>query len=600
MKALIWKELKEMRWGWLSMLGFLIILIPFTGRGDDIVYPLLAGISVLLYSWYLGARSFSIEYTHQTMEYLQTRPIHPSRILLVKYVSGIVQIFLLLLLGSLIATYLTEGKSGVLISDYISFLTNFSFWALVMAIFIQYSIFFLCSLICKDTLRSLLIGFLFQVILNILVYVFYFSKNTKILAPFLIDSSYLSLITGIYQLVCIEIFIISLLGIIFYWIYYRRFIWKTSYWVLILLSIFFMVIVSPLINGRINSIYETDEYKLSGDDLHVVGKYLYYFKWDRTKEQLIGVNIDNPLKPEMKIVGMIPNDYGWPRFEGKYIYCLQKNQNKQEFVVYDFTTTVKPVEIKRLLVSEDTGSFSNTESKGEYVYLNYSQRTGIIYQDKFNHPTSKEKSSYPNNVFLYRYHLIQISKKTWEIVNQYDINSVQNRRYYSFWIDTAYQNIYYHRTLKGIEIYPLADFLNSTNPVARINFPDSNFIFTVQDHYLYLASSRKALEIYDISNMNNPRKISSVDWDWVEKMDSPKKLCDPKYFYSLPYAHIVLTPTRAMVFYNRGFSVFDITYPQKPLLLGKMNTDIIRTVAHDEHYLYTSGALRDFAIYRIP
>ena len=108
LQMVLWKEVRETRWAWLlSMLGiFLTILtIGITKSIKDIeVGPIvfLVGCFILLYGWYMGARSFANERQRGTYDYLTSRAVHPREILLVKYFIGLFQI--LSLIGLLFLT----------------------------------------------------------------------------------------------------------------------------------------------------------------------------------------------------------------------------------------------------------------------------------------------------------------------------------------------------------------------------------------------------------------------------------------------------------------------------------------------------------------
>src|SRR5208283_3571829 len=86
--------------------------------------------------------------------------------------------------------------------------------------------------------------------------------------------------------------------------------------------------------------------------------------------------------------------------------------------------------------------------------------------------------------------------------------------------------------------------------------------FVIQGHYLYVMTSQHSLIIYDITDAPNPKKLSEVTWDWIDTLKEDR-------YYSRA-SKFIIKNNRAIVIYERGFLVFDISDPAHPKQIGKM------------------------------
>jgi len=106
MKTLIWKEWREHRLFFFLAVGIIILsrtvtnLIPERFL-DYEAYRLLMSLLLLplLFSLFLGATSFTNEFTKNTKQFLFSQPVTASRLFWLKYFSGLALLIILVLLG---------------------------------------------------------------------------------------------------------------------------------------------------------------------------------------------------------------------------------------------------------------------------------------------------------------------------------------------------------------------------------------------------------------------------------------------------------------------------------------------------------------------
>lgn len=404
---------------------------------------------------------------------------------------------------------------------------------------------------------------------------------------------------NIFNLVCVFMIVFGILGLAYYWRYYKHFVWKTSYSALLPLPILFLLSTNSIFYGTVQPLTSNRGIKLEGDRPSLWNGNIYEFQYNGT-EKLFQTNIKDLLNPVQKPILSLPGHTSQYGIHKNLLYAYEKINNQSQLIIYDLNSTDTPQELHRLTFSGDTMFNGYIRPMGDDIGLMYSIPTGsqYVYLDKNNQPTTKDKSTLSYTQFLFKRYFVRINLASGNIIGQYDMETSQSYRYYLF--DPIYGDYGYHVTTTGIWSYPVSDW-KSPNPTQILSTPDNNFIFAIEKNYLFKTSNEHALEIYDISNIQKPSLVGALNWDYLESLDLPKKFSDfANWNYYYPTGKILISGQRAIVIYNRGFMVIDISNPASPRLISKMNSDKVDNAIADNGYLFANGILKGFSVYKLP
>lgn len=105
-KKLFWKEWREQRLFFFLAIGIIILsrLVPIFIPKEVMHYEKYAGILShfvlpILFSLFLGAISFTNEFTRNTKQFLLSHPFTPAKIFWTKFLSGLILLLILALLA---------------------------------------------------------------------------------------------------------------------------------------------------------------------------------------------------------------------------------------------------------------------------------------------------------------------------------------------------------------------------------------------------------------------------------------------------------------------------------------------------------------------
>ncbi len=639
MKALIWKEIKEIWQVWLiSLVNFLLFLAIAKVTGFNIKILWVFPLYLELYSGFLGARSFAGEKIGGTLDYLYNRPIHPRTLLIVKYLIGYLQIcffYYLIHYVFTVDTYIRQSY-GLMLVNYDIF-RHLGLSLSLFSLFGIYSFCFLFSMLVNDTLRALFVGF-FVTCLAYFMFV-------KVLMGWFWQHLALTFNTMIFRYplyqYLIEIFILGVIGIVYYSLYRKRLIWKTGFSLLILLGISIPCTLILLSRGNISPISKNNQLGLR--EMHYFNNHIYGFG---SHGQLQGINISNPNRlEEVSLIGILTtmNSNYISKIDGQYLYAVEHYPSNPQLVVYKITSNNVALEIERISFQEDTSrllalkfkeTFLDTYNyfgkdstfswgmsqmgkrssyvwhtvyiypKDNFVFLKHLVKTSEKNWKLFSQFTTQHDErqfdfrQYP----LYQEHLIQIDKKTWKITDQLDTDSNLRQKIRHYLDGQVVGNYSFYNAGNAIEIYDVSNWkepivvseIKITPPYPSIDDLHYNPpIFIMKGNYLYTRTLTNPLVIYDLSDIKNPRKVGEAPWDWTERGER-------RYLWG---GMDILSNKRVVVSYERGVLVFDVSHPQKPLQIGKTVDGFIMDMLSDNNFLYISSqsnGLNRFEVYRIP
>lgn len=628
--VLIWKEIMETRPIWLVAFCFIVLIPLLFSQLIDITYTGVALFFLLIYCPFLGARTFAGERDQGTLDYLQTRPVHPLWVLLVKYMLGLIQISTLLLIVIYFST--TDQGFQFIIGKAYDKVTS---PLIVSTFFISlYSFCFFVSIFVQDTVRAFLIGFPGTVIVD-LVFVYI---NLKYQYGLGVSSTSLQLLQECFSLVNLNILLLGIIGITYYRVYYKRWVWKTGFLVFFPLAFYLMYYSNNLFYGDMNPVSTLGDFRFTNgsynaDQIYYWNGKIFGFDFlygnnniSNSSLRLNVIDVNNPQHPVGNTVMKMPPSTWLPYFDfqNNKLYTIEKiwtgppNDNlikswgaqstqrlkehrsdRPRLVVWDISDLDHPKELARVKFVTETTSptytryYEKISVDDRFINVGYTFEAGRIYYIE-NGRLGRKPTSIITNHFktLNKTRVVQIDKKNFQIVNQFDEKFQENN-----WPFIPYQ-VYGHYEFEGSyqEIY-IYDNSDSIHRPYSLKFwgrqdHDSLHYFVIRDHYLYVRTEQHPLIIYDITDALNPKIIGETNWDWIDAFD-----LDRNYGQS---SRIIIKNNRAIIMYNRGFLVFDISNPHHPKQIAKMTSDLIQTSVMNDGYLYAEGLARGFSIYRIP
>lgn len=584
MKTLLWKEFKEIRWLWLTVFTAILLIILF--NSDDIKYGQYFGVAffiLLLYSAFLGARAFAGEREHGTFTYLHTRPLHPLITLWVKFFCGLFQNASLVLL-IIISTDL--GNQFYPQPD--------SPWIFLFYIFGIYTLCFWISMLVNDTVRAFLIG-LPGTFLTFQLFI-YFQRFNAYLTYHTFEifeggvSRYLK--DGFFFLT-MEIFLIGIIGVTYYSLLRKRLVWKTGFILFFPLALYSMHYSNLLFYGNILPVSSSPDIQFNVSENYRMKSFCYangkVYGLDGNlykNPELKVVDISNPNHPVEKTVMRFPGTIAYPYFDlennslytlshlwtgpasQEYLRTLGKNStewlrqhqpNNPRLDVYDIADLDHIKQIASIKFVSETArvpfyqSYDPIWIDKQFINIAYNIETASQYVDSKRGIRTSNITGGTGD--YWKKCVVQIDKQSLQIV-------------------------------KDLDIYP-----NHTSGLYNMqNYPSN---WAVHGDYYYTTNTQNALEI------NKGHRVSVIPWDWIDRSQAKASFNNMPGYYNVP-TNIVIQNNRALVFYERGFIVFDITSPAKPKQLGKMTSDRLQAFTLGDGYLYTQSQARGFSIYRIP
>jgi len=212
MKTLIWKEWREQRLFFFLAVG-IIILSRFVPKLllermlNYEVYSVFMSYIILpiLFSLFLGSISFTNEFTSNTKSFLLTQPITTARLFWIKYFSGLVLLFILLLLCHItlfipFADLIRTGSGPVELTRIFSAVAIF-----LSSVIIIYSAACFSSLLLKNSLPAIictpfLLLFGLLIVAPFIIFLFFISSNVYIFAFLSLTASIAMFITFVFLL----------------------------------------------------------------------------------------------------------------------------------------------------------------------------------------------------------------------------------------------------------------------------------------------------------------------------------------------------------------------------------------------------------------
>lgn len=157
-------------------------------------------------------------------------------------------------------------------------------------------------------------------------------------------------------------------------------------------------------------------------------------------------------------------------------------------------------------------------------------------------------------------HIFQIDKSNYQIINQFDLHSIP-------------------------PIWP-------ENPYLRNNTQTQT-----NKNYYYSATSEHPLVVDGITDKRIAKPISYTNWNWLDKFYFNQERQYRRYNLN---NQLWLDGNRVVVRYSRGLLVYDVTNPKYPRLISRMNSEYITNIAIHGDYVYTSGPVYGFSIFKLP
>lgn len=626
MKALLWKELREIWLLWLVFFCVLICISPLFLESEG--YSLVVTIFLLsIYSGFLGARAFAGEREQGNFTYLQTRPISTRTVLWIKYFIGLLQITVLLLL----IIFLTQNSNGFQFifgsaHDKLSSptLVFTCLWGL-------YSFCFLISIFATDTVRAFLIGFPSALFIEFVVFECQRFSNPNIL----LDSQTLLFIQFSLVFLTLILFLVGITGIAYHSYCLKRFTWKTGFLLFFLLGFLLIHHFHNLFYGDTVPVGQTsnvDSFRFSSN----VGLYYWNHRIYKVNSsniinmrKFLYIDVTNPATPRVRNGFNIPWNTNLLIDKNRlytFDYPVKSSQAVSVkdiyFKVYDLNSSDYNALIFQKQIYQYAEKIPNTygtpyvSTKESSIFLTYYIATGKTpYGFDENGRPLADSGGYE---YLYKTHVLELDKSTFKKIREFDINSIgfnfssqeefTPERYFCKSNSSLSINVYDISSLRQskphLSIRDVYDYSNHATPILVIStlhlnpnskIPIYEYItFQQEGNYLYIMNHANMLEVYDLTRKTNSL-VAKVPWNWVDMLGIQTINTNDQGLLTLD-----IQDNRAFIFNKRGFMIFDISNPTKPKLLSRMMTDHIQEYTIHDNYLYATGIARHFAIYRIP
>ena len=580
-KLLEKKEIRE-TWKWFagSLVGLLIIGFIFGKMDMRVYYAGMGMLYICFYAIFLGARAYAGERENHTFDYLSIRPIEPKTILGVKYKNGFIQILIL----TFIVTLWSNGTMDYLQSkmDLSPFL-NFSITLWL------FSFSFLVSLVTRDTIRAALIGFTGGVITLSGAFIFFIPK------PFARGMDYYY----IYVFIVLLVFIYGMIGLLHESIQRKHLIWKSRYLGMILCSISFYFYGQPCFYGSLkptNTIPNIMDPRRYSETLTnkehqwvvISDSHSSKYRWNVSM-----IDISNPLnpvllKPHFNIKGYFQYHF----CNNTTMITMEEDNTGTQVVMYDFSDFAHPRETYRKMLSTDTEItyyFAYHTRNVAYFheqYRDYSKK----YDELLKQITAEAKlkslklsKGEINSQLNSRLHFgdVRINLNDYKDIQHIKREKI-NQEIDGIWYSSdrlkenyllSYEDRYSQSGKNSI--YDISDE-NHPRLVYQTQFNradgwhwNNHYLWgqwwsgmTAQGNYLYGSNRKHLLSIYDIQNIQNPKRISSIAWSMLD---------DYAFTGSYRSDRFTIHNNLLVIQYVRGFAFVDISNPKKPVLIGKYN-----------------------------
>ncbi len=570
------------------------IPIDLSFAGAGVSFILISSLLLMFYAAFIGARAFSNEKTGDATDYLFTRPIAPTIVLMTKYFIRLFQIISLTLL-----IFLNSYNT----SDIAYFLKNNIYWfdtsALAfVAIICVYSTCFLVSILGRDIIRNVIIGFPSGIFISTIVTLFLYHRHhwPEFYWQFYefqaIYEHQTLFVFGLFELLITIIIFLGIISVVYLSYTHKRLIWINS------------VLITLVVCFGINTY---SKYLVFGSNIISVNvpidwsTQMTYF-WDKkiyghspvsdlSAVKIEMVDVNDPQHPVSKNILELPRSMADFAFYENYLYIFQRKfeETIPQLTVYDLNQIDKPNAAKAVSVnlpidqSDDIrNSHSSIRVMKDTIFIsweNYHDRkSGNIRLDR--NSLSIITTRRDNSLSWYTPVNRGFPRPTLGEPNLLPNSDILQGRYalepagdYTYLYDTSiYRKYWWERPI----------------PIKKLDIPiyaASNYV--VQGNYLFNSSLKHPLEIYDISDILNPISLSKTEWKGLDRL-----LSKFRYQSVGPFGKsMVVNDNRAIIFYSRGFLVFDISNPQHPRQIYRMNTYPIDFAILDGNYLYTCNAV---------
>lgn len=605
LRAMIWKEFREIRWFWLGAIITLFVLTyPLQSTGEVLME---AGVFLsLVYAGFIGSRAFAGEKEKGFYDYIISRPIPPRSFLWVKYIFGIVQLLSLLILLTILTA--SWNQPIYLVDQFTqAFSTPVVIFTFLMGF---YSICFLASIYFRDTIRALLVGFVSAIGFGLLITILNQGSHPSLL----MDERAVLYIKDTLDFLVIHLFVIGLIGISFYSLYRKRVVWKTGFTSFIPMGIGLMVYSHFLYYGNLQPIGINNEVNFNNGNEYGLNT-LYYSQGKVYGFQILpkvnipeltSIDIAHPDHPVVSQRTKLPYVSYHARFDDNKLYVVEyhgptntMDLNNIYLSSYSLSPKISLVQSVPLFQGKEERPnviyYPYIFPKGDYLYLVYGIDTSIPANGK-SYSTAPLKQ-----------HVLKIDKQTLHLVEQFDAEgnySIPNL----FLSDKPQEfrlEFYSNSTSSGVRVFstlnketsiPDNTFQMYYNSPRNLESQRSDWVFSsrLKGKYLYTSTIKHILEIYDVTRKDKPL-LGTVDRNFMDQT-SITSMNNSIYFDNAIQFH----NNRAIIQSNRGFYIVDISNLEHPKLLKRMTSDHVQLMALHDDYLYTTGVAYPFAVYKLP
>jgi len=604
-QQLLKKEVMEQRWVLWVVMGLVTALMLFFSKtmvAMDVIFWIVPLLVI-----YNGSRLMSGESNHHTLEYLVTRPLSINRIFWIKYLVGVL---VPLYLFSIV--YLQDEYFCLSQNNYIDLKYPFLVFTLITILtLLMYNFFVFFSALIKDIVRTIVIGIAGGIIIGSSVWI-YVTYNPFSLLAMTMGISVVDHMKYPVHISLLALASLGIVGIVFSSQLRKRLVWNSYFTGFAVIGLVGFLSYQPIFVGpmpkitpyggqleyritdglrvrgnkiilqradgsfyllklnpdktitedrlELNAGPDRDQYRLLADSVNVLNTDMVVGFYSETSVLVKKMSLDTLDKTTIRVMQIDSNDY---------------NAGSVTTWRSQIVSTPRVLQSVKLPCMKDYWRpFFFVDSEGIHVQAHYMIFNNNPQYDLMRKAIDSEEKmkTVPFNIAA-----VETTYRCLEtyLLNKGDLSVISHQtrgREYNnpFWqsydlIQGRYQFIgystYSYDSYYGIAINEgdLID-VTKTGPAAKAGRIHKIIRQSCTDkkNLIYIQPNDKMLEIYDVSDIHNPRMVGELYYPLRDSILQNKSY----------YCNMELKDNLLLMWSSEGYYVIDINSPEKPRIVS--------------------------------